>query len=143
MPQVLCAVDERPASAEAVRSAVAFCRDHDADLTLVGVVRPMHTVTQPASGELVRRFGEVQMALIKAARAARADGVAAKIVVRSGDQQEALVREAEAVGAEDIFVANGHNRLAAVLRRSPEVSLTRISIPARPAAAQTTLRAVA
>ena len=58
MPEVVCAVDESKAATAAVTAAIDFCRKHDANLRLLGIVKPVFGVTQPAYGEQVRRFRE-------------------------------------------------------------------------------------
>jgi nucleotide-binding universal stress UspA family protein len=115
--RALCTVDGRPASTEAVRAAIDFCRTEGADLSLVGVVRPLAAAVQPARGELTRRFNEVQYGLVFAARAAREAGLEPEIVIRSGDPQEELLREADRVGAEDLFAAAKPAWLTALLKR--------------------------
>ena len=132
MTQVLCTVDDRSSSAEAVRAAIDFCRHNDAEIiTLVGVVRPMLAVTQPAFGEHVRRFNHVQYGLVRAARAARDAGLAPRIVFRAGDPAEEGLREAEAVGAEELFVADQRSPLVAAVTRRPRVSVAHLTLPAR------------
>ena len=143
MPQVLCALDERRESARAVSSAIDFCRERDAQLTLVGVVRPLRAVAQPAHGELVRRFGDVQFRLLEAARAARASGLSAQLVFRAGDPGTEALRAAKAVGAEHVFLANRRSRLRAALTRKPEVTVTHVAVPAHRVEGPRRLRAVA
>ena len=119
MAPVLCAIDDRSASKDAARAAIDFCRESGADLTLVGVTRPTLAFTQPAGGEQIRRFQDVEQQVLKAARAAREDGVTAKIVFRAGDPAEELMHEAESAGASDVFLASMRNpsRLAVHTRR--------------------------
>jgi hypothetical protein len=131
MVQALCAVDESKGATAALATAIDFCREHEAALTLVGVVKPLLGVTQPASGELVRRFREVEFAVVQAARAARGAGLEPGIVVRAGDPARELLREADAVGAEELFLARTRGLLSATLRRRPRVHVLRVTrVPA-------------
>jgi hypothetical protein len=127
MAQALCAVDESKAVTAAVVAAIDFCRKHDAALTLVGIVRPMLGVTQPAYGERVRRFREVEFALVQAARAAREAGLDPAIALRAGDPARELVLEAEAVGAEELFLGRSRGVLGAMLKRRPRIHVLRVT----------------
>jgi nucleotide-binding universal stress UspA family protein len=131
MTRVLCGVDDRPGSVEAAHAAIDYCRENGAELTLVGVVRPMLTVTQPAGGELIRRFQGVEQELLEACRAARKDGIEASIVIRDGDPAQVLKREAESAGASEIFLAHTRSRLSARFTGEPRVQVTRIAVPVR------------
>ena len=143
MAPVLCAIDDRSASKDAARAAIDFCRESGADLTLVGVTRPTRAFTQPAGGELIRRFQDVEQQVLKAARAAREDGVTAKIVFRAGDPAEELVREAESVGASDVFLASTRTGLASLFTRDAGVTVNRIVVPAHAALAEVDLAVAA
>ncbi len=127
MSQVLCAVDESRAAPAAVAAAIDFCRKHGADLTLVGIVKPVFGVTQPAYGEQVRRFRAVEFALVQAARAARETGLKPAIVIRGGEPARELVREADAVGAGELFVGRARGLFAATLRRRPRLDVLRVT----------------
>ncbi len=143
MAPVLCGIDDRSASKDAARAAIDFCRESGADLTLVGVTRPTLAFTQPAGGELIRRFQDVEQQVLKAARAAREDGVTAKIVFRAGDPAEELVREAESVGASDVFLASTPTRLASLFTRDAGVTVNRIVLPAHATLAEVDLAVAA
>ncbi|MDQ3865348.1 MAG: universal stress protein [Actinomycetota bacterium] len=127
MAKVLCAVDESKAATAAVAAAIEFSRKHDLDLRLVGIVRPVFGVTQPAYGEQVRRFREVEFALVQAARAAREAGLKPGIGIRAGYPEQELVREAEATGAGDIFLGRTRGLVAATLRRRPRLDVLRVT----------------
>lgn len=127
MSQALCAVDESKAATAAVAAAIDFCRKHDAELALVGIVRPMLGVTQPAYGERVRRFREVEFALVEAARAAREAGLEPGIAMRAGHPARELRREADAVGAEELFLGRTRGLLGAMLRRRPRLHVLRVT----------------
>jgi hypothetical protein len=126
MTPTLCAVDESEAATAAVAAAIDFCRKHHAALTLVGIVKPMLGVTQPAYGERVRRFREVELAVAQAARAAREAGLEPAIVIRAGDPTREFLREADAVGAEELFIGRTRRLLSATLRRRPRVHVLRV-----------------
>ena len=129
MTRVLCGVDDRPGSVEAARAAIDYCRENGAELTLVGVVRPMLAVTQPAGGELIRRFQGVEQELLEACRAARKGGVEATIVIRDGDPAQVFKREAESAGATEIFLARTRSRISARFTGEPRIQVTRIAVP--------------
>jgi hypothetical protein len=127
MARVLCAVDESRASAEAVKAAVGFCRERDTDLTLVGVVKPVFGVTQPAHGEQVRRFRQVEFALVQAAQAAREAGVEPSIAIRAGEPARELLREADAVDADELFLGRTRGLISAKLRRRRRLRVLRVT----------------
>jgi nucleotide-binding universal stress UspA family protein len=143
MAPVLCGIDDRSASKDAARAAIDFCRESGADLTLVGVTRPAPAFTQPAGGELIRRFQDVEQQVLKAARAAREEGVTAKIVFRAGDPAEQLVREAESVGATDVFLGSTPTRLGSLFTRDAGVTVNRLVVPTRVAPAEVDLAVAA
>ena len=127
MAQVVCAVDESKAATAAVTAAIDFCRNHDADLRLLGIVKPVFGVTQPAYGEQVRRFRQVEFALVQAARAAREAGFKPAIAIRGGDPARELVREADAVGAGELFLGRTRGLIAATVTRRPRLDVLRVS----------------
>lgn len=124
MAKVLCAIDGSPASQEALRAAVARCRDRSLELVLaVAVPDDRRDPPGPALGERVGRFEDVQYALVRAARAARAAGVRASLEPRADGREPVAL--AAALGATEVFVG----RPAGRLRRAPAVD--RIALPAR------------
>jgi Universal stress protein family len=127
MALALCAVDESKATTSAVAAAIDFCREHDVELTFVGIVKPMFGVTQPAYGELVRRFGAVEFALVQAARAAREAGLEPRLAIRAGEPARELMREAEAVGAKELFLGRTRGLLGTMLTRRPRVRVLRVT----------------
>ena len=126
MALALCAVDESKATSAAVAAAIDFCREHDTELTLVGIVRPMLGVTQPAYGERVRRFRAVEFALVQAVRAAREAGLEPGIAIRSGNPARELMCGADAVGGEELFLGRSRGLLGAMLTRRPRVHVLRV-----------------
>lgn len=110
MSRVLCTVDHMPrVAAESVRAAIERCRERGAELTLMGVVEPYSSAPSPAYGESVRRFGLTQGNLVRAARAARAAGLAPTVELRMGRHSSStLAREA---GADEIVTAEPRGRL--------------------------------
>jgi hypothetical protein len=130
MAGVVCAVDEA-GSAEAVRAAVDFCSEHDADLRLVGIVEDKLTdSTRGTGGERVRRYKTVSLGLDRASEAAREAGVLATTTVRVGKPLDELVREAEAVGSGELFFVRTRGRIGAALARKPRRELAHISLGA-------------
>jgi hypothetical protein len=128
MPPVVCAVDG-PASREAVRAAVDFCREHQADLRLVGIVEDKLTdSTRSGGGERVRRYKTVTLALKHAAETATATGVVATTAIRVGDPMRELLREAEAVGSGELFLVRARGRIRATLNRKPRSELAHVSL---------------
>jgi hypothetical protein len=97
MERIQCEVSESPGTLEDVRAAVARCREQGAQLELVGIVRTsMFDAPQPAHGERVRRFNEVQHALVRAIRIARSAGITPSVFVRAGKPTRKLARQADA-----------------------------------------------
>ena len=105
MSTVLCVVDHTPSSGDAVRRAIARSRDRGAELALVGVVQPFADAAGPAYGERVRRLGLVETNLVRAARAARAAGVAPIVERRFGHTLSEAVAAADEVGADEVVLA--------------------------------------
>ena len=126
MAVALCAVDHSEATNAAVATAIDFCREHDAELTLVGIVKPMLSDPQPAYGERVRRFRDVEFAVVQAAQAAREAGLEPGTAIRAGDPARELVREADAAGADELFLGRTRGVLGA-LRRRPRVQVLRVT----------------
>ena len=118
---VLCVVDHTPFSRDAVRSAIARCRDRGAELSLVGVVQPFAEAAGPAYGERVRRLSLVETNLVRACRAARAAGVAPNVERRFGHVLSEAVAAADEVGADEVVLAEprGSSAAAPTWSRSP------------------------
>jgi hypothetical protein len=130
MPSVVCAVDEA-GGAEAVRAAVDFCAEHEADLRLVGIVADKLTdSTRATGGERVRRYAFVTHGLVRAIEAARAAGVPTTTTVRLGDVTDELLREAEAVGSGELFFVRRRGPISAALARKPRRELAHVSLGA-------------
>jgi hypothetical protein len=130
MARVLCAVDSSPAGREAVRAAVAFCREHNADLELVGVVKEksFFDVPQPSYGERVRGHKQVQYELTRAAEIAREAGLSPGITIRSGKLRKELLREAEATMAEEVFLARSRGWIRAALTGHARVTVVQVTL---------------
>jgi hypothetical protein len=89
MERIKCEVSESPGTLEDVRAAVARCRDASAELELVGIMRTsMFDAPQPAFGERVRRFNQVQHRLEQAAGIARGAGILPNVSVRAGELEQ-------------------------------------------------------
>lgn len=131
MARVLCAVCGKPFAGEAVREAIDFARDHDADIEFLGVVTHRWVdAPQPSGGmHRIRSFRQVESDVSQAVKAARDAGLTAEAKVRYGDRAQALMREAEAVGAEWLFLAEVQNRIWAALTGKPRVTVERINVP--------------
>lgn len=95
MERIQCEVSESPGALEDVRAAVARCSEVGAELELVGVVKTsMFDAPQPAFGERVRRFNQVQHRLEQAASIARSAGITPNVSLRAGGLEQELPREA-------------------------------------------------
>jgi hypothetical protein len=117
MERIQCEVSESPGTLEDVRAAVARCREQGAQLELVGIVRTsMFDAPQPAHGERVRRFNEVQHALVRAIRIARSAGITPSVFVRAGKPKRKLARQADATGAVAGVLGRVHGQIGAALR---------------------------
>lgn len=135
MARVLCAVDGSPAGREAVDAAISYCREHGAELTFVGLVKPSFLdPPQPSYGELVRRRSAVHHELARAAAAAREAGLTPEIVVRSGRPVKELLAQADATMADEVFLARERNPILAALTGRPRVTVTRITVTGAPRA---------
>jgi len=133
MARVLCAVDGSHVGRQAVDAAVAFCREHNADLELVGVVKErLSDSTRATGGELVRRYNQVQFELARAAAIAREAGLTPEIALRSGNMVKELLREADATLAEEVFLARRHSRIWAALTGRPRETVTRVTLAGAP-----------
>jgi nucleotide-binding universal stress UspA family protein len=127
MTQVLCAIDDRDASAEVTSEAITVALGNRADLTLVGVVRPTGAV-QPGYGELLRRRRELDQRLRLAGEQAQLAGLTCTTAVRAGDPRSVLHREAQAVDSDDVLLVHARGRV-----RAPWRSRRRIDVAHRTA----------
>ena len=130
MARVLCAVDGSGAARDAVQAAIAFCREHDADLKLVGIVKEtlLDFPPQPAYGERVRRYNQVQYELVRAAELARDAGLSPEMTIRSGKLAKELLAEADAILAEEAFLARSRGRIWAALTGHTRVTVVQVSL---------------
>ena len=127
MHTVLCGIDES-GSPEAVRAAVDYCREHQADLRLVGLVRhKLSDSTRGTAGERVRRSKTVSFELNRAAEAARAAGVRVSMIRRTGNPMLELLREAAATGSGEVFYVTSRGLIRAALTRHPRRELVHLS----------------
>ena len=127
MHTVLCGIDEL-GSPEAVRAAVDCCREHQADLRLVGLVQEkLSDSTRGTAGERVRRSKTVSLELNRAAEAARAAGVPVSMILRAGNPVLELLREAAATGSREVFYVSSRGLIRAALTRRPRRELMHLS----------------
>jgi hypothetical protein len=130
MPYVVCAVDERD-SEDAVRAAIEFCLEQEADLRLVGVVKDkLSDSTRATAGERIRRYNAVKLQLDSATNTARAAGVRATTTVRAGDLSKEVLAEAEAVGSGELFFVRTRGRIRAAISRKPRKETVHLSFDA-------------
>jgi hypothetical protein len=128
MPTVLCAIDES-GSPEAVRAAVDYCREHEADLRLVGVVQDkLGDSSRATAGERVRRSITVRLELERAAEAARAAGVSASTTFRAGNALREVLREVVAMGSAEVFYVRTRSAIRAALTRQPSREVVHRSV---------------
>jgi hypothetical protein len=127
MHTVLCGIDES-GSPEAVRAAVDCCREHQADLRLVGLVQEkLSDSTRGTAGERVRRSKTVSLELNRAAEAARAAGVPVSMILRAGNPVLELLREAASTGSREVFYVSSRGPIRAALTRRPRRELMHLS----------------
>jgi hypothetical protein len=127
MHTVLCGIDES-GSPEAVRAAVDYCRERQADLRLVGLIRhKLSDSTRGTAGERVRSSKTVSLELNRAAEAARAAGVPVSMILRAGNPMLALLREAAATDSGDVFYVRSRGLIRAALTRQPRRELMHLS----------------
>ena len=127
MHTVLCGIDES-GSPEAVRAAVDYCRERQADLRLVGLIRhELSDSTRGTAGERVRRSKTVSLELNRAAEAARAAGVPVSMILRAGNPMLALLREAAATDSGDVFYVRSRGLIRAAVTRQPRRELMHLS----------------
>jgi hypothetical protein len=128
MRTVLCGIDES-GSPEAVRAAIDYCREHQADLRLVGLVRgKLGDSTRGTAGERVRRSMTVRFELNRAAQAARAAGVTTTTTLRAGNGVHELLREIVAMGSAEVFYVRTRGAIRAALTRQPRREVVRTSV---------------
>jgi hypothetical protein len=118
MERIQCEVSESPGALEDVRAAVARCREVGAELELVGIVKTsMFDAPQPAFGERVRRFNQVQHRLKQAAGIARSAGITPNVSLPAGGLEQELPREAEAMADVESVLGRPKGRIRAALER--------------------------
>jgi hypothetical protein len=128
MRTVVCGIDES-GSPEAVRAAIDYCREHQADLRLVGLVRDrVGDSTRGTAGERVRRSMTVRFELNHAAQAARPAGVTATTTLRAGNGVHELLREVVAMGSAEVFYVRTRGAIRAALTRNPRREVVRASV---------------
>lgn len=127
MLRVLCAVDEAAGTTAALDAAIAYCRRQDAELGLVGVVRPgLLGRRRRARPEQLRHYVGVRRSLERSADVARHAGLCPTVAIRAGDPRHELVAEGRATGASGLFLARRRGRLAATLERQPRILVEEI-----------------
>jgi hypothetical protein len=128
MHTVLCGIDES-GSAEAVRAAVDYCRENQADLRLVGIVQNrLGDSTRGTAGERIRRSTAVRLELDRAAETARAADVTASTTLRAGNPVHELLREAVVTGPAEVFYVRTRGSIRAALTRQPRREVVRSSV---------------
>jgi hypothetical protein len=128
MLTVVCGIDES-GSPEAVRGAVDYCREHHADLRLVGVVQDkLGDSTRGTAGERVRRSRTVRLELDRAAEAARSAGVTVSTTLRAGNTVHELLREVVAMGSAEVFYVRTRGAIRAALTRQPRREVVHSSV---------------
>jgi nucleotide-binding universal stress UspA family protein len=105
--KVIAILSDKHASEAAVASASEFARTNDAELIVVGVIAPRLDAPQPAFGERVRRYRQMELALSRAVAHARQDGLVAKGVIRYGEARREALAEAAAREGEHVFLPSG------------------------------------
>ena len=143
MAPVLCAIDDRSAGKDAARAAIDFCRESGADLTLVGVTRPTLAFTQPAGGEQIRRFQDVEQQILRPPVPRARTGSPR----RSSSEREILPRSSctrrSPRRASDVFLASTRTRVASLFTREARVTVNRIVLPAHATLAEVDLAVAA
>jgi hypothetical protein len=128
MTRVLCAIDESGSPA-AVHAAVDYCREHQAELRLVGVVSAkLSDSTRGTAGERVRRSLMVRFELDRAAKAARAAGVITTTTLRAGNAVRELLREVVAIGSAEVFYVRTRGAIRAALSGRPRQEVVHVSV---------------
>ena len=114
------------------RAAVDYCRERQADLRLVGLVRhKLSDSTRGTAGERVRRSKAVRFELNRAAEGARAAGVPVSMILRAGNPMLALLREAAATDSGDVFYVGSPGADPSGVTRQPrrELCICRRPLP--------------
>jgi hypothetical protein len=128
MATVVCEIDEAGSPA-AVRAALDYCREHDADLRLVGVVQDrLGDSTRGTAGERIRRSRMVRFELERALQAARAADVPATMTLRAGNTVHELLREVVEIGSAEVFYVRTRGAIRAALARRPRQEVIHVSV---------------
>jgi len=128
MTRVLCAIDESGSPA-AVRAAVDYCREHQAELRLIGVVSvKLSDSSRGTAGERVRRSMMVRLELDRAAKAARAAGVDTTTTLRAGSAVHELLRDVVAIGSAEVFYIRKRGAIRAALTGRPRQEVVHVSV---------------
>lgn len=128
MATVVCEIDEAGSPA-AVRAALDYCREHDADLRLVGVVQDrLGDSTRGTAGERIRRSMMVRFELERALQAARAADVPATMTLRAGNAVHELLREVVEIGSAEVFYVRTRGAIRAALSRRPRQEVVHVSV---------------
>jgi len=128
MATVVCEIDEAGSPA-AVRAALDYCREHDADLRLVGVVQDrLGDSTRGTAGERIRRSRMVRFELERALQAARAADVPATMTLRAGNAVHELLREVVEIGSAEVFYVRTRGAIRAALSRRPRQEVVHVSV---------------
>jgi hypothetical protein len=129
MATVVCEIDET-GSPGVVRAALAYCREHEADLRLVGVVQDrIGDSTRGTAGERIRRSMVVRFELERAAQAARAADVPATMTLRAGQNAvHELLREVVEIGSAEVFYVRTRGAIRAALSRRPRQEVVHVSV---------------
>jgi hypothetical protein len=131
MLTVVCGIDES-GSPEAVRAAIDYCREHRADLRLIGIVRDkLSDSTRGTASERVRRSMTVRLELNRADEVARAAGVTASTALRVGNPVQELLREAERTGPAEVFYVRTRGLIRAAFTRQPRREVVRTPVGTR------------
>lgn len=113
----------------ALHAAIAYCKNQDAELGLVGVVKPGLVARWRCSRpEQLRRYEGVTRSLERAADVARHAGLYPTVAIRTGDPRQELVAEGRATGASGLFLVRTRSRLAATLERRPRIAVEEIAL---------------
>jgi hypothetical protein len=144
--RVIAEMNANSGASEIVRTALAYCQEHDAELVVVWVVDPaLLRAPYPQGTGAVATWGLVGP-LGSALGLVRGQGVTARAVVRVGERSRVLEEERAALGAGKVFTfadvpvprcpACGARHDARGIHHCPALHLdrTRARRPSRPAA---------